>query len=154
MNDDFEEIVERYRKMVYGIALTHTGNKCDADDVFQETFLICYQKYNTLRDEEHCKAWLIRTTMNVSKRYTSSLWKKRVTLFGEDSREAQYMFESVEESELFDKLRKLPEKYRIAIQLFYMEELKISEIADILKISVSAVKVRLSRGRSMLKMKL
>lgn len=154
MNQSFEEMVEQYRKMVYGIALTHTGNKADADDVFQETFLTCYQKFDTLRDEEHCKAWLIRTTMNISKRYTSSLWKNRVTLWGEDDREAQYTFESQEESELFHKLRKLPDKYRIVIQLFYMEELKITEIAEILKISVSAVKVRLNRGRNMLKIRL
>ena len=48
----------------------------------------------------------------------------------------------------------LPEKYRIVIHLFYYEEYSVHEIADILKLSKSNVKVRLSRGRSLLKEKL
>ncbi|MCI8796392.1 MAG: RNA polymerase subunit sigma, partial [Dorea sp.] len=48
----------------------------------------------------------------------------------------------------------LPEKFRIVIHLFYYEDYAIREIADILKISESNVKVRLSRGRSLLKIKL
>ena len=46
---------------------------------------------------------------------------------------------------------KLPEKYRVVIHLFYYEDYSINEIADILKISVSNVKVRLSRGRMLLR---
>ena len=46
---------------------------------------------------------------------------------------------------------KLPEKYRIVIHLFYYEDYSVQEIASILKLSESNVKVRLSRGRAMLK---
>ena len=46
---------------------------------------------------------------------------------------------------------KLSEKYRIVIHLFYYEDYSVREIADILKLSESNVKVRLSRGRAMLK---
>ena len=45
----------------------------------------------------------------------------------------------------------LPEKYRIVIHLFYYEDYTVHEIADILRITESNVKVRLSRGRGMLK---
>lgn len=60
-------------------------------------------------------------------------------------------FDSPEFSELFEAVMKLPKKYRIVIHLFYYEDYSINEIADILKISVSNVKVRLSRGRRMLR---
>ncbi len=63
-------------------------------------------------------------------------------------------FETPESEELFETVMKLPEKYRIVIHLFYYEDYTIHEIADILRITESNVKVRLSRGRGMLKEKL
>ena len=53
--------------------------------------------------------------------------------------------------DLFEEVMRLPEKYRIVIHLFYYEDYSVREIADILKLSESNVKVRLSRGRAMLK---
>ena len=52
---------------------------------------------------------------------------------------------------LFEEVMKLPDKYRIVIHLFYYEDYSVREIAKILKLSESNVKVRLSRGRSLLK---
>jgi RNA polymerase sigma-70 factor (ECF subfamily) len=46
---------------------------------------------------------------------------------------------------------KLPEKYRVVVHLFYYEDYSVKEIANIIKISESNIKVRLSRGRAMLK---
>ena len=63
-------------------------------------------------------------------------------------------FETPESEELFETVMRLPEKYRIVIHLFYYEDYSVHEIADILKISESNVKVRLSRGRALLKAKL
>ena len=60
-------------------------------------------------------------------------------------------FESSESSELFETVMNLPDKYRVIIHLFYYEDYSVNEIADILKISVSNVKVRLSRGRALLR---
>ena len=53
--------------------------------------------------------------------------------------------------DLFEEVMKLPDKYRIVIHLFYYEDYSVREIADILKLSESNVKTRLSRGRSLLK---
>lgn len=60
-------------------------------------------------------------------------------------------FETPESENLFETVMKLPEKYRIVIHLFYYEDYSIQEMADILQISQSNVKVRLSRGRALLK---
>ena len=53
--------------------------------------------------------------------------------------------------ELFETVMNLPEKYRVVIHLFYYEDYSVKEIANILKISESNVKVRLSRGRMFLR---
>ena len=55
---------------------------------------------------------------------------------------------------MFEAVMNLPEKYRIVVHLFYYEDYTVHEIADILKLSESNVKVRLSRGRALLKEKL
>lgn len=52
---------------------------------------------------------------------------------------------------LFEEVMKLPDKYRIVIHLFYYEDYSVREIDKILKLSESNVKVRLSRGRALLK---
>lgn len=61
------------------------------------------------------------------------------------------VFESPESRNIFETVMKLPEKYRIVIHLFYYEDFSVREIAEILVISEGNVKVRLSRGRSLLK---
>lgn len=60
-------------------------------------------------------------------------------------------FEAPESENLFEEVMKLPQKYRIVIHLFYYEDYSIKEIAEILKLSQSNVKVRLSRARALLK---
>lgn len=60
-------------------------------------------------------------------------------------------FESDETQELFETVMKLPKKYRIVIHLFYYEDYSVQEIANILKITQSNVKIRLSRGRLLLR---
>ena len=60
-------------------------------------------------------------------------------------------FPDSQSRELFEEVIKLPDKYRIVIHLFYYEDYSVREISNILKISESNVKIRLSRGRAMLK---
>ena len=60
-------------------------------------------------------------------------------------------FETPEERGLFEEVMKLPQKYRVVIHLFYYEDYSVREIAQIIKATESNVKVRLSRGRAMLK---
>lgn len=74
---NIEEIINQYKNMVYKIALTHTNNRYDADDVLQQTFLAYYSKKISFTDDEHIKAWLIRTTINYSKKITGSSWRKK-----------------------------------------------------------------------------
>ena len=61
------------------------------------------------------------------------------------------VFETPAAETLFETVMQLPEKYRIVIHLYYYEEYAVREIAQILKLSESNVKIRLSRGRAMLK---
>jgi len=154
IGEDTAEIVERYQQMVYAICLTHTGCRPDADDVFQEVFLTYHRKQPTCHDEEHRKAWLITTTLTVARRVATSSWRTRVVPVppGMPAELPEvFDFPSEKYDDLFRALSALPEIYRTAVHLFYFEDLPAAQIAALLDVEPSTVKMRLTRGRTMLR---
>ena len=109
-----DSIIDRYQEMVYGLALARTGNRADADDVFQEVFLAYCQCGKTFRDEEHRKAWLLRTTVNQARRVTSSSWRKKTVPLSERE-DAPVQFKEPEENRVWTALQELAEDYRLPI---------------------------------------
>lgn len=152
MRRSVQELFEKYQDNLYIIAFNVCKNAEDAKDVVQDTFMQYYLTKKEFDNEQHIRAWLIRVAINKAKNVTGTFWRKNKTSL-EDYMET-LVFETPESEELFETVMQLPEKYRIVIHLFYYEEYTVHEIADILKLSESNVKVRLSRGRSMLKEKL
>lgn len=150
---EMDAIIDRYQDTVYGLALARTGSRADADDVFQEVFLAYYQSGKTFRDEEHRKAWLLRTTVNQSRRVTSSSWRQRTVPLSERE-DVPVRFREPEENRVWEALQGLSEDYRLPIYLFYFQELSTQEIAKILAIRPGAVRMRLTRGREQLREKL
>ena len=73
-----EEAVEEYADMVYRIALVEVKNKTDAEDVFQEVFIRLVKHIHKLESREHITAWLIRVTVNCSKKHLTSFWNRNV----------------------------------------------------------------------------
>ena len=147
---EMDSIIDRYQNTVYGLALARTGNRADADDVFQEVFLAYCQCGKTFRDEEHRKAWLLRTTINQSRRVTSSSWRQKTVPLSERE-DVPVQFQEPEENEVWTALQSLAEDYRLPIYLFYFQELSTQEIAKILAIRPGAVRMRLTRGRDQLR---
>ena len=150
---EMDSMIDRYQNMVYGLALARTGNRADADDVFQEVFLAYCQSGKTFRDEEHRKAWLLRTTINQARRVTSSTWRQKTVPLSERE-DAPFPFQEPEENEVWTALQSLAEDYRLPIYLFYFQELSTQEIAKVLAIRPGAVRTRLTRGREQLREKL
>ena len=143
-------MVEKYFNMIYKLALSQTGEKEHAEDVTSDVFLKFISTDKEFETEEHIKAWLIRVTINRSKSIFSNSWfKKTVPL--EDNITVE-MPES--ESEVYEAVLSLPQKYRAVIHLFYYGELPVAQIAKYMKINESTVRSQLHRGREMLKTKL
>lgn len=158
---DTHAVVERYESMVYGIAVTHTACRGDADDVYQEVFLTYHRRRPEFNDEEHRKAWLITTTLNCSKRVRLSSWRTRVVPLSRDhvdtgtaSTTDDFTLATDEQNVLFRALRSLPENQRSVLYLFYFEDLPVARIADLLGVEPGTVRVRLSRGRTRMRDKL
>lgn len=152
MRQPLELLIDRYQKNLFAAAYNVCANAQDAEDVVQDTFLQYYSINKQFNDEEHIKAWLLRVAINKAKDVTRrSRWKSTVPL--EDLKE-DIPFEDPEIETFFDEVMSLPEKYRVAIHLFYYEDMAVKDIADCLKISEGSVKMRLSRARDLLKERL
>ena len=149
MRQPVEILIEVYKNNIYAIAFNVCKNVHDAEDVVQDTFIQYISVKKEFETEQHIRAWLIRVAINKAKNKNVTFFRRNMLPL-EDYMET-LTFESSESSEIFETVIKLPEKYRVIIHLFYYEDYSINEIADITKISVSNVKVRLSRGRMMLR---
>ena len=147
-NREFELLARRYMDMVFRLAFSYMKSASDADDVTQNVLLRLLRSTKPFESEEHARFWLVRVTMNECKRALRSQWRKAGDI---EEYANELHFETQEHSDLFYAVMELPEKYRIVIHLFYYEDYSVREIAGILRITEANVKVRLSRGRRLLK---
>lgn len=147
---EMDSIIDHYQDMVYGLALARTGSRADADDVFQEVFLAYHQCGKTFRDEEHRKAWLLRTTVNQCRRVTSSSWRQKTVPLSERE-DVPVQFREPGENQVWEALQGLSEDYRLPLYLFYFQGLSTREIAKALAVRPGTVRMRLVRGRDQLR---
>lgn len=148
---DLAAAYDAYADMLYRLALSHLHDPSDAQDVVQDVFAKLCRSPLPFRDETHRRAFLIRATINQSR---DALRRKKVRSYTPLSDLApgdEPHSEDVFSTDLQEKLSLLPEKYRAVIVLHHLEGFSVEEVAKILKLSVSAVKMRLVRGREALK---
>ncbi len=170
----FDEIVSRYSDRVYGFALRITRNTSDAEEVFQEVFLTLTKKLGTFRGDSKFSSWLYRVTANASYMYLRSQKKhesnislenyapydEKGTLMGrimdkDWSSSPDIIIYGKEALKIIDEsINELPEFYRTVFHLRDVEGLSNEEVADILEITIPAVKSRLHRARLFLRDKL
>lgn len=142
---NYQETVDKYSNMVYRLAYSYTNSKFDTDDVYQEVFMKYLQNKNIFENEEHKKAWLIKVTINSCKKLWLSAWKRKTVPLEE------IKFEILEESGLYQEIKKLPKNYRLVIHLFYYEQYKVKEISEMMKQKESTIRTWLTRARQMLR---
>ena len=149
MRQSVQELAASYQGSLFAAAFNVCKNAQDAEDVVQDTFVQYYTTKKEFESEQHIRAWLMRVAVNKAKNVNRTFWRRN-KIYIEDYMET-LDFETPAAETLFETVMQLPEKYRIVIHLYYYEEYAVREIAQILKLSESNVKIRLSRGRAMLK---
>ena len=139
---------------VFRLAISQTGSKADAEDVYQDVFIALACCDTNFKDAEHLKAWLLRTTVNRCRDLSRSWWKRRgssletLTL---DLPDKDANGEAANYEALWKAVRKLPERYRALVHLRYVEEMTCEQIADITDTNASTVRTRLSRAHQQLR---
>ena len=150
---EFREFYDRQVKRVYRLAMVMMGNISDAEDVTQTVFLKAWEKKPDFRDADHEIAWILTTTRNQCKDIHKSFYRrKRADL--ENAPEPQVTLETQMDSEIWEALQSLAEKYRMVLYLYYYEGYTSVEIAGILKKPQSTIRNYLHEARAILKERL
>ena len=147
--EEFECVYGRYADMLYRLALSYLNSNEDAQDAVHDVFMKYFKLIHKPGTEEHQRAWFVRCTIN---QCHDMLRKKKYRMHESLDEIKEIPSEEKElESDVCRLVSGLPEKYRAVITLHYLEGYNVKEVASMLKISVSAVKMRLSRGRLLFK---
>ncbi len=146
---DFERVYDKYSDVLYRLALSHLRHSEDAEDVVHDVFSKFITEPRKFDSEEYEKAWFIRVTVNCC-RDVLRKGKYRVHL-SLDEVENVLAEEKTQSTDIIEIVSALPQKYKTVIILHYLEGYSVDEISFMLKLSASAVKMRLSRGRDLLK---
>ena len=141
-----------YADMVYRIAYRYVKNPIDTDDVFSEVFLAYFKKERVFESEEHRKAWLIRVTINCAKDFLEQ--RSQQQQLHEETVADRHESNTDTYMDLHAAIEQLRPEYREVIKLFYLEDLSVKQIAQVLDRNENTVKTQLSRAREMLKIAL
>lgn len=157
--DAFEELVRRYEKRVYAVALRSSGSPEDAADIVQEVFLRAWRSIESFRGDSGFSTWLFRITMNMCVDFARHKHTQPQTqsIVDEEENERQVPDtaptpeEHLENRELGRELaaalEEISEEHRRIVLLRDVSGMSYTEIADVLEISEGTVKSRLSRAR-------
>jgi RNA polymerase sigma-70 factor (ECF subfamily) len=165
----FEELVTRYERKILRLTWNITGNREDAEDAMQEAFIKSYSHLNTFQGDSRFYTWLVRIAANEA---LMKLRKRRPGEFSIDesipgeedlmprelddwgpSPEQRYAQEEMRRI-LEEAVEKLDPDFRVVFVLRDMEELSTEDTANLLGLSVPAVKSRLLRARLKLRQRL
>jgi RNA polymerase sigma-70 factor (ECF subfamily) len=162
----FKSLVANYQDLVYNTALGIVQNSEDAEDVTQEVFIQVYRSIDQFKGDARLSTWIYRiTTTKALDHIRSRKRKKRfafiTSLFGPNDElvhepvDFQHPGVALDRKEqaalLFRMIDQLPENQKVAFTLHKTEELSYQEIADVMKLSVSAVESLLFRARQNLR---
>lgn len=153
-----DELMNLHSRKVYLLAYSYVKDKGIAEDIAQEVFIKCYKSLNHFRGDAQITSWIYRITVNTAKDFLRS---KSFNIL----KYPKSFFENITKSEtpedvvlqqdqreaVLQTVLSLPTKYREIIILYYFQDEKMEDIAEILKLNLNTVKTRLSRARAKLK---
>jgi RNA polymerase sigma-70 factor (ECF subfamily) len=165
----FAELIEIYKDKIFQLAYRMVGNRQDAEDIAQETFLRVYANLHNYDDSYKFSTWIYRIATNLcidrgrKKRPDFSLdeeiesgqgmdWYSRLSS-NDKTPEEKLVTQELQET-VQDAISHLAPKYRSIMILRYIEDLSLQEISDVLKLPVTTIKTRIHRGREALRSRL
>jgi RNA polymerase sigma-70 factor (ECF subfamily) len=158
-SSDYSILVDRYKNKAFSMLKRMLKNEFDAEEILQDCFLKAYKSLNNFKGEAKFSTWFYRIVYNSALTKLSSQKRRTETEMTsvEDhiNLESEYNSNEIEKMDvnhlIHKTISKLPERYSAIITMFYLNEMTIDEISEIMGISISNVKVMLFRSRNALR---
>lgn len=149
----FDELMQRYERLVYRISFSYTRDREDAMDVTQDVFLKVYAKLSTYRGSGAFRTWLLRIAhreninwLRRHRKYRDHVELTRETAPSRPATQESDTLRRERRSQLLSAMRELNPKQHLAVTLRYYEQVPIREIAAVLKCSEGTAKSILFRS--------
>lgn len=153
----FEELMVKYKKLVYNMCFRMLKDRYDAEDGTQEAFIKIYRGLRAYNGRSKFSTWALKITSNmcidlIRKRKIQTVPIEDYNI-KDDSSPEKHFIDSETKKDINKAVNELPEKYRTVIIYYHFMNLSYAEISDILGEPMSIVKNRIYRARLMLKNK-
>lgn len=157
--NSFATLVDRYKDMIYTLALKMLNNKEEAEEIAQDTFVKVYHSLNKFKGESKFSTWIYKITYNTCLDTIKKNKKKQEVHYIEDFSEHQtkaleYILDTIDDKEknqaIQECINQLPNDEAFLLTLFYFDSQSVEEISKIMDNSVSNIKVKLFRTRKKL----
>ncbi len=167
--EDFEKEAMPYINLLQNYAYRMCGNRLDADDLVQETYLRAFRFFDKFERGTNCKAWLFRIMKNLfinnyrkSQKQPGQVDYSEIENFFDnikskkiDSNDLQEkIFSHLLDDDLTNALNSLQDDFKTVVILCDLEGLSYEEIAEFVQCPIGTVRSRLHRGRKLLQQKL
>lgn len=151
MRMTIEEIIDRYGDDVLRLCMLYLGDRQLAEDAFQTAMTKAWRQRDTFRGESSVKTWISRIAVNCCRDILRSGWFR----MRRRSEPEEALFDTAapddsEAREVRAAVLTLPGKYREMVVLYYYEDMKVREIAQLLGMPAASVSTRLRRARALL----
>lgn len=151
-----DQYIRQYGKRLYGLCLSLCTNTFEADDLYQDTWLRVVKSISQYDPNREFEPWLTKICVNTYRNTLRRIARSPLLNF-RNNEEMDDFLQSIpapmnpDYSLLHEAVNRLPEKLRLAVILFYFEEMDVAATAHILSIPEGTVKSRLSKARKLLK---
>lgn len=151
-----DQYIDQYGKRLYGLCLHLCANSMEADDLYQDTWLKVLKNIDRYDTKREFEPWLTTICVNTYRNALRKLARSPLLSFSTGVEKDIYLNsipapEKPEYSDVHAAVDSLPEKLRIAVVLFYFEDMDIASTAQVLGIPEGTVKSRLNKARKRLK---
>jgi RNA polymerase sigma factor (sigma-70 family) len=150
-NPDVQTAYDRHADMLFRLSYSILFSREDAEDVVHDVFVKYVSKSPAFHEYEHEKAWFVRVTIN---HCHDLLRHKKIRSYIPLDDIGEIPAKEYETDDVLKSVLALPDKYKLSILIHYYEGYSVEQTSKMLGISKSAVKMRLARGRDMLKKEL
>lgn len=155
----YAQLVDRYKDLVYTLALRMLKQREEAEEVAQDTFIKVFKSLDKFKGDSKFSTWIYRVAYNTcldnikkNKKHLNNVAIDEFTFNKLDTIDNALDHIINEERSVLIKncIDKLPEDSSALLTLFYFEELSLEEISKIINIEANTVKVKLFRARKKL----
>ena len=167
-NTELETCINKYGRDIYSFCRHLACNVQEADDLYQDTFLTAIEREDMLNSEGNPKSYLLSIALRIWKnRKRKFAWRKRIVeekvLAEEEQKQSpcapdnspeHHLLKKEEHASVREAVERLPERLKVIVLLYYMEEVSVAGIAEIVKIPPGTVKSRLYQARKLLEKEL